>query len=791
MTSVGNQENAEHSFGQEVARPHLPTDVTPDPSWDESLRRFHHGLEALPEAQSLQTPAALIALEVAEDSVYPLVLGTGSTGLIAIPLRTFLEGQDKGWGRPLSDNLGRLVQEVAKLIAAQDGEMNLREALVQAGSVFEEALQIKGEESERLHSELDELTRSIDEHMTVHYLHASFGLHLVQFVVADAHDRTFARMKKAVRAELDALIERLLLDDQARGNGSESLAHALGSLGSDMLDASALADALPKQGTDPLPDEKRRRLDAACAAMEAWLANDAVRYWVVDETLGVAERDEATYVRSDHPLVESQRIWRMQADEVCDLVRALRTASLVRRGAWIDGHHDIVLEHLDWQGLTVDELLLVPPVICVTSGEAIRDVGVGDMSAALLSSLPVTYLVFDKVGDDDEIQASGRFHLDLGALALAHREAAIVRTTLARPTAFLEGVTAMLPAPRPKLLLVHQVHPKLARLAPLMAEVALHGRVAPDFVYLPDNGSGWGDRLGVGANPQPDTAWTSCVLSHGDDDQLSMDVTYADAMALEPAWANHVQVISPKAWSDHQVPLAQWLDDSGLNQVTIPFIWTIDDDGELKRAIVSRTLALACRERREAWHALQELAGFNSVVVERALHAQETHLRQIFDEEKDALDSKHQAEVASARAEAGRTALTGLARALVSEDFQAAPAASAPTVVKTKTEAPVQEQKETEPVGEPPEDDDDVILGEAYIDTILCTSCNECTNLNGRLFAYNGDKQAYINDPAGGTFAELVKAAELCPASCIHPGAPRPGDGTATPEMIAAAAKFN
>ena len=61
---------------------------------------------------------------------------------------------------------------------------------------------------------------------------------------------------------------------------------------------------------------------------------------------------------------------------------------------------------------------------------------------------------------------------------------------------------------------------------------------------------------------------------------------------------------------------------------------------------------------------------------------------------------------------------------------------------------------------------------EAYIETARCTSCNECTNLNGRMFAYDDNKQAYIKDVHAGTFAQLVQAAEKCPAGIIHPGDP-------------------
>jgi ferredoxin len=86
--------------------------------------------------------------------------------------------------------------------------------------------------------------------------------------------------------------------------------------------------------------------------------------------------------------------------------------------------------------------------------------------------------------------------------------------------------------------------------------------------------------------------------------------------------------------------------------------------------------------------------------------------------------------------------------------------------------------------------DDEPLLEEPWVDSVLCTTCNECTNLNGRLFAYNADKQATIADASAGTYEDLVRAAEKCPARCIHPGSPRPDDATATPELLARAQAF-
>ena len=86
---------------------------------------------------------------------------------------------------------------------------------------------------------------------------------------------------------------------------------------------------------------------------------------------------------------------------------------------------------------------------------------------------------------------------------------------------------------------------------------------------------------------------------------------------------------------------------------------------------------------------------------------------------------------------------------------------------------------------------DEPLAMEPYIDSALCTSCNECTNISKKLFAYNGDKQAYIKDPRGGTFAQLVKAAELCPVSIIHPGTPLNPKEKDLDKWVARAARFN
>jgi len=79
----------------------------------------------------------------------------------------------------------------------------------------------------------------------------------------------------------------------------------------------------------------------------------------------------------------------------------------------------------------------------------------------------------------------------------------------------------------------------------------------------------------------------------------------------------------------------------------------------------------------------------------------------------------------------------------------------------------------------------------AYIDSNECTACDECININAKIFAYNDKKQAYVKDPKGGPFKDLVKAAEKCSAGVIHPGTPADPNEKGVDKLMKRAEKFN
>ena len=78
-----------------------------------------------------------------------------------------------------------------------------------------------------------------------------------------------------------------------------------------------------------------------------------------------------------------------------------------------------------------------------------------------------------------------------------------------------------------------------------------------------------------------------------------------------------------------------------------------------------------------------------------------------------------------------------------------------------------------------------------WIESPECTACDECVTLAPKTFVYNDQKLAVVINPKGSKFADIVKAAEKCTASCIHPGTPWNMSEPGVEKLMARAVKFN
>jgi pyruvate-ferredoxin/flavodoxin oxidoreductase len=300
---------------------------------------------------------------------------------------------------------------------------------------------------------------------------------------------------------------------------------------------------------------------------------------------------------------------------------------------------------------------------------------------------------------------------------------------------------------------------------------------------------------------------------------MELPLTVADWAATEGRFKKHFKDVPAEKWTDDMVPFHEFITlDTADREGKTPFIYVLKGK-KLGRQTASVEMVRLAEERLLFWSQLRQLAGLEvpEVIRERIASGLEEEyenrlaaMRAEFDRKVADLQANYAQVVARRLAEGllrvaegkslGEVVSTALAQPssaapLVVPAPAAAAVAAAAAPVAVATAAAVADQPAPVPAAAPAPvaaaTADDAMVMEPYIDSALCTSCNECTNINKKLFAYNDNKQAYIKDPRGGTFQQLVKAAELCPVKIIHPGTPLNPKEKDLDKWVARAAAFN
>jgi pyruvate-ferredoxin/flavodoxin oxidoreductase len=295
-------------------------------------------------------------------------------------------------------------------------------------------------------------------------------------------------------------------------------------------------------------------------------------------------------------------------------------------------------------------------------------------------------------------------------------------------------------------------------------------------------------------------------------------LTIADWAATEGRFKQHFHEVAPDSWTDAMMPFHEFVAlPPDERDGHTPYVLAAGKDRRLRRLAVSAEIVTLAEERLHFWSQLRQLAGLEIAPAVRDMVADS--LEAELEQRVAAVRAEYEAKLAEVRASyrqqiARRLAegllrhgsgpaiadllstLPGTARSGNGDGTAAppsspaeparptaavavAPAAVAPPTAATSTAAAPALQAspaaapsavmQTTPAAEA---EDEALSLEAYIDSARCTSCNECTNLNRKMFAYNADKQAYVKDASAGTYQQLVVAAEHCPVSIIHPGTP-------------------
>jgi pyruvate-ferredoxin/flavodoxin oxidoreductase len=278
------------------------------------------------------------------------------------------------------------------------------------------------------------------------------------------------------------------------------------------------------------------------------------------------------------------------------------------------------------------------------------------------------------------------------------------------------------------------------------SKMAVESRAFPLFRYNPDLGVTFSECATLEGNPALDSDWESYNLDYVDETgakkSMTLPMTFADFALSEGRFAKQFKKAPPETWNDDMVLLGDFLKLSEDDRDgKFPFIWSVDKKNRLMRVLVSVELVRSCEERLQFWHQLKDLT--NTGVAAAAV-------------DETAIANRVRQEL-----------IQKLSSGVGISSNDAAP-------VATSASAPAADGYEA-----------------VWVDTPECTACDECININSKVFAYNEAKKVIVLNPKAGSYLDLVKAAEKCTASVIHPGTPWNLSESNLDKLKQRAAKFN
>jgi hypothetical protein len=588
-----------------------------------------------------------------------------------------------------------------------------------------------------------------------------------------------ATRAKVFRKKVDGLIMRLsdiLKADFMKSDAAHTPAALESSIGTSFsadFDFHALSRVLSHGEPDePAPDERQRRIHWALFVLRSQ------RFYGPGRSSERKPGQPEPHGFIFESCAAALDAFRERLPEVLEFVKALTIAELEIENKYRPALHDPVFDAFDESDLSAEQLALLPTsLVCLRDGRTDTTETVQAFEA-LASGLPIKVLIqtddiLGGTSPEPSRTAFGVGSARLAAMAMGLNNAYVFQASSAHLSRARERLVMGMRYDGPALFCVFSGAVETAsHAAPyLLAAAATDSRAFPTFAYDPSAGPDWATRFYLADNPQLTADWPVYRLDYEDEalQRQTEDApfTYADFAACDRRYSHYCQPSERTEWCDQMVPASECLkpapDTNGGRQ---PYVLTVGPDDGLRRTVIDEKIIEAARRCNDAWRRLQELAGINN-----------SHAQRLLARERAAWEAERAREMPVMEEATGvATAVEPTAEAIT----------QAATQVVTAETAPVQEAPETTDGAEETAGGDGL-----WIETSRCTTCNECTQINNNLFAYNENMQAYVADPDGGTFREIVEAAESCQVSIIHPGKPRNPDEPNLEDLIARAESFN
>ena len=780
------------------------------------LRRFHLG-----------EPSAVASTEVPDKTClpilmnnfrdvrrfryeYPLLLSPGTNGeLIAKPLDEFLKDampDGDSSAKILKDNLAWLETYIRDQVSGQDFATPARDLIVEASAALQKQFDLNDASKETLQADLDQLKESTPLGSYLLPYGPNIALHLLQHSMRQhaqwQHEQLARRIENSVRG----LQQLVTIEAKKTSNGEIKVGEAK------YFDDPSLADALKHRGQGSVLMEKSRlkRIKSTLKSLKAFKIDEHIIHLVIRQgSFSIKDSGSLNIVKAADPCAKAMAIYDSTADRLSKLFASLRTAEIEIAGDYDARFHDSWFASFDVEAFSEEEKQMIPAVVAFESAEKIAVQRMQSFSTVLASGKPIQILVYTdphtNPGQTEDLL--GGLRVELAYLGIGHRHAIINQASASKVESLLDGFSAAHTSHKTCLHLIHNGFSEPQLLHPwIMASAALESRAQPFIRYDPGTTANTAE-LAFAGNPCPRDDWATNLTSYTNEQgelvEEKFTFTFADYCLLKPELREHFRLVPDGCVSDDLVKVEDYLNASAdIRDRQVPFVWSVNADGLMQKLAISRRLAFACRDRLEFWHSLQSLAGVKNIYVEEAVKVSREEEQQQATAEREGLIKEHEEALQQVQSESEAEVMARLTNVLIGLDLGSdtllAPApgmtesktAEAPSAEPKTGEAVVEETVE-EKVEEAEDEEDDVSFNDPWIDSPFCTTCDDCMTINKQVFVYNDDRQAIITDATLGTYAQMVEAAELCPAKCIHPGQPLDSSEPNLEELIQRAAAFN
>ncbi len=575
---------------------------------------------------------------------------------------------------------------------------------------------------------------------------------------------------KAFRKKVDGLIMKLsdilkadfMKTDKA--HTPEALQSGIGTSFESAFDFGAMSRVLSRgPSEDRLSEDRRRRIHAVLQVLQSQ------RFYGPGRASELKADQPEPYSFVFDGCAAALDAFRDRLPEMLDFVKALTIAELEIQNSYRTSLHDPVFARFDESDLSEDQLVHFPSyLVCLRDGrtdpaETVR------AFETLASGLPVKVLIqtddiLGTTSPEPPRSSFGAGSRRLAAMAVGLNDAYVFQTASANLCRAHDRLVTGMRYDGPALFAVYSgATPSVPGVPPyLLSAAATESRAFPTFVYDPAAGPDLATRFDVADNPQATVDWPVHGLTYEDEAIRRFDeevaFTHVDFAACDTRYARYCEPTPRGKLHDDMTPASNYLALAPEQRAEHrPYVMTVDAGNALYRTVVDDKLIDAARHCADSWRRLQELGGFNN-----------SHAIRLLMRERAAWEELRAQELAE------------LQTAAPPPEPEAAPSAeaAAPPVTAAAKPADAEEPEAVDP-------------DEPWIETGRCTTCNECTQINNKMFVYNENMQAYIADPDAGTYRQMVEAAESCQVSIIHPGKPRDPTEPNLEELVACAEPFH